>query len=167
MQRLAEVSMSAPLNPIEPPHRTPRIRACRAGSKPSGNYSVYGRIAAIIGVHLTRSDLIAVVHSLGLVPLGRDERRIKAMLIQKLEDARDTLLPLLDTPHAIASLKRAYGTLSLRNGRTASTRHERAREELPPEATVEFYLNRPRAPTPRILPHCSESEWRSSLWGQD
>jgi hypothetical protein len=102
--------------------------------------SVYRRITAILGVDLNRSELVALVKTLSLVPLGRSEKRVKALLIRRLEEARTTILPLLQTQQGIESLERAYLDI------VAANSPKEARTEpipLPPEATVEFYLNKP------------------------
>jgi hypothetical protein len=99
----------------------------------------------VIGAHPNRSDLVAVVAQLGWVPLGRSEKRVKQLLIQRLEEMKDQLLPLLDSPQGRRALENAY--LSVLNRRSVSVEKEQSSEpvtpfHLPPEATVEFYLNR-------------------------
>jgi hypothetical protein len=65
---------------------------------------------------------------------------VKALLIQKLEDARDKILPILDTTQGMQSLEHAYFTVI---GRRRMPAEDLLPTPLPPQATVEFYLNRP------------------------
>jgi hypothetical protein len=107
--------------------------------------SVYKRITSIIGVEPNRSELTALVNALSLIPLGRSEKRVKALLIQRLEEARDTILPFLQTRQGMGSLERAYLDIVHHRPSDASAADpESVRVPLPPEATVEFYLNKPR-----------------------
>jgi hypothetical protein len=104
--------------------------------------SVYRRITAIIGVHLTRSELAAIVSGLGWVPVGRNEKRVKPLLIQRLEAARDKILPALDTAQGVRELERAYVALLERKRiHREPGVGDVAPSVLPPEATVDFYLN--------------------------
>jgi hypothetical protein len=106
--------------------------------------SVYRRITTIIGVHPNRSELTAIVNTLGWVPLGRSEKRVKGLLIQKLETARDKILPMLETAQGTKALEDAYLSVVGRKPPDASSAlGEWVPPALPPEATVEFYLNRP------------------------
>jgi hypothetical protein len=93
---------------------------------------------AIIGAHPSRAELIAMVGLLGWIPLGRNEKRVKAVLIRRLENLRSELLPLLDTPTGMATVRAAYQAVL--NQRTPN--NARSNESLPPEATVKYYLNR-------------------------
>jgi hypothetical protein len=93
---------------------------------------------AILGAHLSRAELIAIVGVLGWVPLGRNEKRVKAFLIRRLESLRSELLPLLDTPAGVATLRNAYQVVVSK--RTA--KDNQPNTPLPPEARVEFYLNK-------------------------
>jgi hypothetical protein len=115
-------------------------------SSPKSNDSVYRRITAIIGVHPNRSELTAIVNALGWVPLGRSEKRVKALLIQKLEGARDEILPILETTQGMQDLERAYLTVIARKkGDAGQMEDGGAISGLPPEATVKYYLNRPQS----------------------
>jgi hypothetical protein len=110
----------------------------------TGRDSVYRRITSIIGGDLNRSELTALVHALSLVPLGRSEKRVKSLLIQRLEEARDAILPFLQTQQGIASLERTYMAIADRNRKELPLAEANERPiPLPPEATVEFYLNKP------------------------
>jgi hypothetical protein len=128
-------------------HRPSIKRQYQSDSKPHPNDSVYQRITAIIGVYPNQTELIAIVRALDLIPLTRSEKRVKALLIQKIEDERSRILPFLETPQGIGALQRAY--LKILTG-TDFSQNQNAKEQrktstdLPPEATVSFYLNRPR-----------------------
>jgi hypothetical protein len=106
--------------------------------------SVYRRMTTILGVDPNRSELTAIVNTLGWVPLGRSEKRVKGLLIQKLETARDKIHPILDTAQGVKDLECAYFSVIRRKRMEAPTATQHGSPPpLPPEATVEFYLNRP------------------------
>jgi hypothetical protein len=109
---------------------------------------VYQRIVSLLGAHPNRAELIELVSWFGWVPLGRNEKRVKANLIRKLEAAKHSVLPFLDSRHGAWAVEKVYNDIV--------TRRRSARDDdyspsvppthiprLPPEATVEFYLNRP------------------------
>jgi hypothetical protein len=126
--------------------KPPLKRQSQLHSKLHLNDSVYERIKNIIGVYPNRPELIAIVKSLDLVPLTRNEKRVKILLIQKLEDEKARILPFLETPQGIGALERAY--LKILTGMDFSEKQAVKEEkqtsiDLPPEATVSFYLNRP------------------------
>jgi hypothetical protein len=100
---------------------------------------VYNRISAIIGAHPNRSELVSLVTVFGWVHLSRDEKRVKARLILRLEEFRDQLLPFLETQIGIDALQTAYQPLLEKRARSF---RRRAGRELPPEAKIEFYLNK-------------------------
>jgi hypothetical protein len=129
--------------------RNAKARQSRVGFLVLRDNSVYRRIESILGVHLNRSELISLVSSLKLIPLTREEKRVKSLLIAKLEDQRDTLLPLLETRLVIASLEKAYASMARRTECSRALRAVNEVRRLPLHATVEFYLNRPGAATDR------------------
>jgi hypothetical protein len=112
--------------------------------------SVYRKITSLLGVHPNRSELIAIVTQLEWIPLGRSEKRVKALLIRKLENAKDKILPWLESPQGLRSLKETYMAIM------SSKRLQEIQDAqgigspvvaaqpwtLPREARVEFYLNR-------------------------
>jgi hypothetical protein len=102
--------------------------------------SIYDRIASIVGDHLNRSELIKVVSLMEWIPLGRNEKRIKALLIQRLESARDRILPFLEDQNGIMALRGAY--MSVRTKKTVEEEEPPPDLTLPPEATIEFYINK-------------------------
>jgi hypothetical protein len=113
---------------------------------------------SLLGAQPNRSELIELVSWFGWVPLGRNEKRVKANLIRKLETAKHSILPFLDSRHGAWALEKVCNDIIARRRRI--TREECPPPaplphiaRLPPEATVEFYLNRPvvapeRAVTP-------------------
>jgi hypothetical protein len=108
--------------------------------------SVYCKITSLLGVHPNRSELIAIVTQLAWIPLGRSEKRVKALLIRKLEKSKDKILPWLNSPQGLRSLKETY--VSIMNNKRLQEIQEtqgigspaRTRT-LPVEARMEFYLN--------------------------
>jgi hypothetical protein len=109
------------------------------------NDSVYRRITTIIGGHPNRSELTAIVNILGWIPLGRSEKRVKALLIQKLEGAREKILPVLETTQGMRDLETAYLTVIERKRREVRGMEGNwMKQRLLPDATVEYHLNRPR-----------------------
>jgi hypothetical protein len=117
----------------------------RSSSNVRSTDSVYRRIASLIGATPNRSDLIAIVAQLGWVSLGRNEKRIKQLLIQKLESKKDQIIPLLESPQGVRALENAYAAvLNRKRAQTETGSRVLSGERhfsLPPEATVEFYLN--------------------------
>jgi hypothetical protein len=95
-------------------------------------------MTAILGTDPRRAELIAIVGLLGWIPLGRNEKRVKAFLIRRLESLRSELIPLLDTPIGVNTLLAAYQ--AVRNKRTPN--ETEGNPVLPPEARIEFYLNK-------------------------
>jgi hypothetical protein len=71
--------------------------------------------------------------------LSRNEKRVKTLLIHRLEQFRDQLLPFLETQMGINALQAAYQPLLEKR---AQGFRRTADLELPPEARIEFYLNK-------------------------
>jgi hypothetical protein len=113
----------------------------------SGNL-VAKRIESILGILPNRSDLLKIANQMGWGPQTREEKRIKAHHLAKLEKMADLILPRLETPAGIHELQAAYASLldqrranlpfvefPLRNLTSVE-------QELPPETTIQFYLNK-------------------------
>lgn len=100
---------------------------------------VHSRIVAVIGVHPSRSELIAIAQSLGWGPLSRGEKRSKALLVQRLESMRNVLLPFLDTPEGRRALETSFR--SIRRDKQMAASPPTLQSPIPPEATVAYYLN--------------------------
>lgn len=106
----------------------------------------------MIGVHPNRSELTAIVSAMKWIPLGRSEKRVKALQIQKLEAARDRILPFLETTQGMKALESVY--LGIANPRRAvenpSPRPEPPARPLPTAARGDGRVL-PEPPQPR--PH--------------
>jgi hypothetical protein len=76
--------------------------------RPAPVASVLRRVISIIGVHPSRTDLIAICTALDWGPLNRSEKRVKASLVQHLESMRSTILPFLETAEGAERLRKAY-----------------------------------------------------------
>jgi hypothetical protein len=70
--------------------------------------TVCGKIESIIGTKPTRSELIHFTNYFEWAEVGRNERRVKASLISKLEAQRDRILPFLESPKGSQAIKDLY-----------------------------------------------------------
>jgi hypothetical protein len=98
----------------------------------------------VIGAHPNRSELTAIVTAMKWIPLGRSDKRVKALQIQKLEGARDRILPFLETAHGMKALENTYLAIVNRRRGIENPRSPLP-HELPREATVAYYLNQHKA----------------------
>jgi hypothetical protein len=101
-----------------------------------------------LGAYPNRSELIELVSWFGWVPLGRNEKRVKANLIRKLETAKHSIFPFLESRHGAWAIEKAYNDIVARRRKARCDACQPPAPQthitrLPPEATVEFYLNRP------------------------
>jgi len=131
---------------------------CEAAPSPPRRPSIVSRLESILGARPNRTDLIQFTDSFGWTEIGRNEKRVKACLIAKLESQRERILEFLnsrDGQQAVQDLyvkmlsaKRVREMLCPRQAIALPGRAEhdhdqiRAPREVVPETTVEFYLNR-------------------------
>ncbi|MDR1597639.1 MAG: hypothetical protein LBR89_01760 [Holosporales bacterium] len=69
---------------------------------------VCDRIRAILGAEPNRSELIQLARGFFEMTLDREEKRVKARLLAKLEQNAESILAILDTPEGIKGLRGAY-----------------------------------------------------------
>jgi hypothetical protein len=93
--------------------------------------------------------LIDLVHTLHWVSLNRNQKRVKSLLIEKLESAREQICPVLDTDQGRRAVISAWALVSQKkiyvhpSGGSDTTSFR-----LPAETTIGFYLSHPRDPKP-------------------
>jgi hypothetical protein len=70
--------------------------------------TICGKIESILGTKPTRSELINFTNYFEWAQVGRNERRVKASLISKLEAQRDRILPFLESHEGSQAIKDLY-----------------------------------------------------------
>jgi hypothetical protein len=113
---------------------------------------VLRKLENIIGVKPTRSELIEFARHFSWVEIGRNEKRVKALLIEKLDTHREQILPFLDSDYGREAVRKLYVKMLSRKqfqGYVTPTLiafpkvpwSPQMPEVMRPEITVGFYLN--------------------------
>jgi hypothetical protein len=103
---------------------------------------VLRRIYSIIGVYPSRSDLIEICSAFGWGPLTRREKRVKGILLARLESLNEQILPFLNSREGIEALEKSY--IGIINREQKVRPPAMPVEPLPAYASVSFYLNQPK-----------------------
>jgi hypothetical protein len=99
------------------------------------------RIQSIIGVAPTRSELVAIYESLRWGRASREEKRVRATLVTRIESMAGKILGFLETEEGVRALTVAY--LRARDGhqREATAASAKQSRFPRPELGIAFYLN--------------------------
>jgi hypothetical protein len=113
---------------------------------------VLRKLENIIGLKPTRSELIEIVQHFLWVGVGRNEKRVKALLIEKLDAQREQILPFLESDYGREAVRKLYVKMLTKKQFQGSVTptlialpntpwSPRIPEVMRPEITVGFYLN--------------------------
>jgi hypothetical protein len=113
---------------------------------------VLRKLENIIGIKPTRSELIEFTQHFSWVGIGRNEKRVKALLIEKLDTQREQILPFLDSDYGREEVQKLYVKMLSRKQFQGSVTptlialpnvswSPRMPAVMRPEITVGFYLN--------------------------
>jgi hypothetical protein len=114
------------------------------------NHRVANKLKGIFGHLPSREHLKHIARSMGWGPLSRAEKRVKALLLPRLESLATVILPELETQDGLDRVRAAYAS-AMRAAPALASRDAAASPPgspafvpppLPLEATISFYLNR-------------------------